>query len=100
MTVSARSHWRVSKVSPRHCYDITSTAVKLSIKKVWRTSTPEPTKGDGIIWTYLKDVTRYTPLFAKDGTLILQLDNLLTTGLDGQYASESGTSSWRLTIHS
>ena len=31
---------------------------------VWRTSTPEPTRGDGIIWTYLKDVTRYTPLFA------------------------------------
>ena len=55
---------------------------------VWRTSTPEPTRGDGIIWTYLKDVTRYTPLFAEAGTFILQLDNLLETGLDGQYASE------------
>ena len=56
---------------------------------VWRTSTPEPTRGDGIIWTYLKDVTRFIPLFAKPGTFILQLDNLLETGLDGQYASRS-----------
>ena len=54
---------------------------------VWRTSTPEPTRGDGIIWTYLKDATRFIPLFAKPGTFILQLDNLLETGLDGQYAS-------------
>lgn len=56
---------------------------------VWRTSTPEPTRGDGIIWTYLKDVTRYIPLFAKPGTFILQLDNLLETGLDGQYAGKT-----------
>ncbi|KAH9857099.1 peptide N-acetyl-beta-D-glucosaminyl asparaginase amidase A-domain-containing protein [Lenzites betulinus] len=55
--------------------------------EIWRTSTPEPTRGDGIIWTYLKDVTRYTPLFAKNGTFILQLDNLIETGLDGQYAT-------------
>ncbi len=55
---------------------------------VWRTSTPEPVKGDGIIWTYLKDVTRFIPLFSKSGTFILQLDNLIETGLDGEYASE------------
>ncbi|GJE90902.1 peptide N-acetyl-beta-D-glucosaminyl asparaginase amidase A-domain-containing protein [Phanerochaete sordida] len=55
--------------------------------EIWRTSTPEPTTGAGIIWTYLKDVTRFLPLFAKPGTFILQLDNLLETGLDGQYAS-------------
>ncbi|KAI8989648.1 peptide N-acetyl-beta-D-glucosaminyl asparaginase amidase A-domain-containing protein [Trametes punicea] len=54
--------------------------------EIWRTSTPEPTL-DGIIWTYLKDVTRYIPLFAKPGTFILQLDNLLEPGLDGQYAT-------------
>ncbi|KAH8106837.1 peptide N-acetyl-beta-D-glucosaminyl asparaginase amidase A-domain-containing protein [Cristinia sonorae] len=53
----------------------------------WRTSTPEPTRGDGIIWTYLKDVTKYTSLFAEPGTFILQLDNLIQTGLDGQYAT-------------
>ncbi|THH19304.1 hypothetical protein EW146_g1835 [Bondarzewia mesenterica] len=55
--------------------------------EIWRTSTPEPTQGDGIIWTYLKDVTRYLPLFAKPGTFILQLDNLIETGLDGEYAT-------------
>ncbi|KAL6305342.1 peptide N-acetyl-beta-D-glucosaminyl asparaginase amidase A-domain-containing protein [Sparassis latifolia] len=54
--------------------------------EIWRTSTPEPTT-DGIIWTYVKDVTRYTPLFAKPGTFILELDNLLETGLNGQYAT-------------
>ena len=54
---------------------------------VWRTSTPEPTSGDGIIWTYLKDVTRFIPLFENPGEFIFELDNLLETGLDGQYAS-------------
>lgn len=44
--------------------------------EIWRTSTPEPTAA-GIIWTYIKDVTRFTPLFAKPGTFILQLDNLI-----------------------
>ncbi|KAI0797667.1 peptide N-acetyl-beta-D-glucosaminyl asparaginase amidase A-domain-containing protein [Abortiporus biennis] len=53
----------------------------------WRTSTPEPTRGDGIIWTYLKDATRFIPLFAKPGTFILQLDNLIETGLDGVYST-------------
>ncbi|KAI0273633.1 peptide N-acetyl-beta-D-glucosaminyl asparaginase amidase A-domain-containing protein [Gloeopeniophorella convolvens] len=55
--------------------------------EIWRTSTPEPVTGDGIIWTYLKDVTRFLPLFAKPGTFILQLDNLIETGLDGEYAT-------------
>lgn len=55
--------------------------------EIWRSSTPEPTQGDGIIWTYLKDVTRYTPLFAKAGTFIMELDNIVETGLDGEYAA-------------
>ncbi|KAI0054076.1 hypothetical protein FA95DRAFT_1579129 [Auriscalpium vulgare] len=55
--------------------------------EIWRTSTPEPVSGDGIIWTYLKDVTRFIPLFAKNGTFILQLDNLIETGLNGEYAT-------------
>ncbi|KLO12594.1 hypothetical protein SCHPADRAFT_407216 [Schizopora paradoxa] len=54
--------------------------------EIWRTSTPEPTF-DGIIWTYLKDVTRFIPLFSKPGEFIFELDNLLETGLNGQYAS-------------
>ena len=64
---------------------------KLKTPLVWRTSTPEPTRGDGIIWTYLKDVSRYTPLFTKPGTFVLQLDNLIQTGLDGEYASKKST---------
>ena len=64
---------------------------KLKTRLVWRTSTPEPTRGDGIVWTYLKDVSRYTPLFVKPGTFVLQLDNLIQTGLDGEYASKKRT---------
>ncbi|KAK7014861.1 peptide-N4-(N-acetyl-beta-glucosaminyl)asparagine amidase A [Favolaschia claudopus] len=54
--------------------------------EIWRTSTPEPTAA-GIIWTYIKDVTRFVPLFAKPGTFILQLDNLIQTGLNGVYST-------------
>jgi hypothetical protein len=54
--------------------------------EIWRTSTPEPST-TGIIWTYIKDVTRYIPLFADSGRLILQLDNLLETGLNGVYST-------------
>ncbi|KAJ8521617.1 hypothetical protein ONZ45_g1709 [Pleurotus djamor] len=55
--------------------------------EIWRTSTPEPTRGDGIVWTYIKDVTHYTPLFKEPGPLILQLDNLIQPGLDGIYST-------------
>ena len=58
---------------------------------VWRTSTPEPTE-DGIIWTYIKDVTRYKPLFEETGLFILQLDNLIEQGLDGIYSSKTSFS--------
>jgi len=60
----------------------------ISTVAVWRTSTPEPTRGDGIIWTYLKDVTRFIPLFETPGEFILQLDNLIQDNLDGEYAGE------------
>uniref|UniRef100_A0A0W0F927 Peptide N-acetyl-beta-D-glucosaminyl asparaginase amidase A N-terminal domain-containing protein n=1 Tax=Moniliophthora roreri TaxID=221103 RepID=A0A0W0F927_MONRR len=55
--------------------------------EIWRTSTPEPTRGDGIIWTYVKDVSQYIPLFAEPGTFILQLDNLIREDLDGIYST-------------
>ncbi|KAJ3987341.1 peptide N-acetyl-beta-D-glucosaminyl asparaginase amidase A-domain-containing protein [Lentinula detonsa] len=54
--------------------------------EIWRTSTPEPSL-TGIIWTYIKDVTRFIPLFSQEGRLILQLDNLLETGLNGVYST-------------
>ena len=85
----------LSSFSMRHNnpHEASKPLTKLGDLTVWRTSTTEPTRGDGIIWTYLKDATRYIPLFAKPGTFILQLDNLLETGLDGQYASELSYSS-------
>ncbi|KAJ4487950.1 peptide N-acetyl-beta-D-glucosaminyl asparaginase amidase A-domain-containing protein [Lentinula aciculospora] len=54
--------------------------------EIWRTSTPEPSL-TGIIWTYIKDVTHFIPLFSEEGRLILQLDNLLETGLNGVYST-------------
>ena len=82
----------MSKVSPSASSHVPRAPVHPAPTAVWRTSTPEPTRGDGIIWTYLKDVTRYLPLFAKPGTFILQLDNLIETGLDGAYASKHAIS--------
>ncbi|KAI0256699.1 hypothetical protein BJV78DRAFT_1278358 [Lactifluus subvellereus] len=60
-----------------------------AVAHTWRTSTPEPVKGDGIIWTlaYLKNVTRFVPLFSKSGTFIVQLDILIKPKIDGEYAS-------------
>ncbi|KIY70925.1 hypothetical protein CYLTODRAFT_346938 [Cylindrobasidium torrendii FP15055 ss-10] len=58
--------------------------------EIWRTSTPEPTRGDGIRWTYVKDVTKYLPLFEKPGTFIFQLDNIIQEGLDGVYSTVVG----------
>lgn len=83
-TVSGYSLSRTLKVRMTIC--TTFRVDPLNTGSVWRTSTPEPTY-DGIIWTYIKDVTRYIPLFAKPGTFILELDNILQTGLNGQYAS-------------
>ncbi|KAJ6463356.1 peptide N-acetyl-beta-D-glucosaminyl asparaginase amidase A-domain-containing protein [Mycena sanguinolenta] len=56
--------------------------------EIWRSSTAEPTVA-GIIWTYIKDVSKYIPLFAKPGTFILQLDNLLEADpvLNGTYST-------------
>ncbi|KAH9019710.1 peptide N-acetyl-beta-D-glucosaminyl asparaginase amidase A-domain-containing protein [Lactarius hengduanensis] len=56
--------------------------------EIWRSSTPIPggSGDDGIVWTYVKDVTRFIPLFSKPGTFILQLDNVVQPGLDGEFA--------------
>ncbi|KDQ19824.1 hypothetical protein BOTBODRAFT_27248 [Botryobasidium botryosum FD-172 SS1] len=63
------------------------SAVTFQNVEIWRTSTAEPSRGAGIIWTHLKDVSRYLPLFAKPGTLILDLNNIIDTsiGIDGEY---------------
>lgn len=63
-------------------------SLSISQVEIWRTSTFEPTIGDGIIWTYIKDVTQYIPLFSDPGEFTFELDNLIETGLDGIYSSE------------
>ncbi|KAF8522445.1 peptide-N4-(N-acetyl-beta-glucosaminyl)asparagine amidase A, partial [Hysterangium stoloniferum] len=53
--------------------------------EILRTSTPKPTQ-TGIIYTYINDVTRYIPLFATPGTLILDLNNIIgVQNLTGEY---------------
>ncbi|KAH6918582.1 peptide N-acetyl-beta-D-glucosaminyl asparaginase amidase A-domain-containing protein [Coprinopsis sp. MPI-PUGE-AT-0042] len=55
--------------------------------EIWRMTTSQPLRGDGVVWSYVKDVTKYTPLFAKPGTFVLQLDNIVQPGLDGVFAT-------------
>ncbi|KAF7338294.1 Peptide-N4-(N-acetyl-beta-glucosaminyl)asparagine amidase A [Mycena venus] len=66
-----------------------STGSGSSLSKTWRSGAlphlNQPSQG--IIWTYIKDVTRFTPLFAKPGTFILQLDNLIEDNLNGVYST-------------
>ncbi|KAL8286729.1 hypothetical protein RQP46_004257 [Phenoliferia psychrophenolica] len=50
-------------------------SISLSNVEIWRTSTAEPTK-NGIIWTTLKDVTHYNPIFAKEGRLMFDENNV------------------------
>ncbi|KAH8982203.1 peptide N-acetyl-beta-D-glucosaminyl asparaginase amidase A-domain-containing protein [Lactarius akahatsu] len=57
--------------------------------EIWRSSTliPNESGDEGIVWTYVKDVTRFIPLFSEPGTFILQLDNDIgEPGLDGEFA--------------
>ncbi|KZV93370.1 hypothetical protein EXIGLDRAFT_613065 [Exidia glandulosa HHB12029] len=63
------------------------SAISFHNVEIWRTSTPEPTTA-GIIWTACRqDVTKFIPLFAQPGTLILDLDNIVdpNQGLTGEY---------------
>ncbi|KAK4698865.1 hypothetical protein P7C70_g7405, partial [Phenoliferia sp. Uapishka_3] len=50
-------------------------SISLSNVEIWRTSTAEPTK-TGIIWTALKDVTKYNPVFSKKGRLMFDENNI------------------------
>lgn len=59
-------------------------SVYLGDIEVFRTSTAEPTS-NGIIWTYLKDVTPLLPLFSEPQKLIFDLGNLINDKYTGTF---------------
>ncbi|EWC44252.1 hypothetical protein DRE_01078 [Drechslerella stenobrocha 248] len=56
----------------------------LNDTELWRTSTAEPTQ-NGIYFTYTKDLTHFSTLLSKSGTLILDLGNIVTDVLTGTF---------------
>ncbi|KAG9090288.1 hypothetical protein FS749_000667 [Ceratobasidium sp. UAMH 11750] len=62
------------------------SSVYLDHVEIWRHSSAEPTK-TGTVWTALKDLTPYTALLAKNGTLLMDFSNIISPdlGLDGVF---------------
>ncbi|BGP29039.1 hypothetical protein JCM10296v2_000775 [Rhodotorula toruloides] len=60
-------------------------SLSLAHVEIWRTSTAEPTK-NGIIWTHEKDMTRFTPLFAKPGRILFELNNIVNEQYTGIFS--------------
>ncbi|CAE6344582.1 unnamed protein product [Rhizoctonia solani] len=54
--------------------------------EIWRHSSAEPTK-TGTVWTSLKDLTPYTALLSRNGTLLMDFSNIISAdlGLDGVF---------------
>ncbi|KXN87539.1 Peptide-N4-(N-acetyl-beta-glucosaminyl)asparagine amidase A [Leucoagaricus sp. SymC.cos] len=55
-------------------------SIYLSHVEIWRTSSAEPTK-TGTVWTTLKDVTHFSPLFAQAGDLMMDFSNIIAPEL-------------------
>ncbi|KAJ6569612.1 peptide N-acetyl-beta-D-glucosaminyl asparaginase amidase A-domain-containing protein [Mycena capillaripes] len=55
-------------------------AIYLSHSEIWRSSSAEPTK-TGTIWNTIKDVTHFSPLFAKPGDLMMDFSNIIAPDL-------------------
>ncbi|KAF9263063.1 hypothetical protein L218DRAFT_973246 [Marasmius fiardii PR-910] len=55
-------------------------SIYLSHVEIWRTSSAEPTK-TGTVWNTIKDVTHFTPLFAKEGELLMDFSNIISADL-------------------
>ena len=53
--------------------------------EVFRTSTAEPTK-DGIVWTYIKDMSAYNALWKRPQRLIFDLGNQITDKYTGAFS--------------
>ncbi|KAF2398952.1 hypothetical protein EJ06DRAFT_557491 [Trichodelitschia bisporula] len=56
----------------------------LTDTEIWRTSTAEPT-ANGIIWTYIKDVSNYLALWRHPQKLIFDLGNLIDSTYTGPF---------------
>jgi Peptide N-acetyl-beta-D-glucosaminyl asparaginase amidase A len=56
----------------------------LNSTEVFRTSTAEPTT-DGIVWTYIKEMTQYRSLWKSPQTIIFDLGNLIDSTYTGSY---------------
>ncbi|KAJ6573981.1 peptide N-acetyl-beta-D-glucosaminyl asparaginase amidase A-domain-containing protein, partial [Mycena vulgaris] len=56
------------------------SAIYLSHSEIWRSSSAEPTK-TGTIWNTIKDVTHFSPLFAKTGDLMMDFSNIIAPDL-------------------
>lgn len=52
--------------------------------EVFRTSTAEPTR-DGIVWTYIKEMYHYGPLWKKEQKIIFDLGNLVNEIYTGTF---------------
>lgn len=52
--------------------------------EIFRTSTAEPT-ANGIIWTYIKDMSAYLPLFKESQKIIFDLGNLIDDTYTGSF---------------
>ncbi len=52
--------------------------------EVFRTSTAEPT-ANGIVWTYIKEMEQYNPLWATEQKLIFDLGNLIDDTYTGTF---------------
>ncbi|QRV90499.1 peptide-N(4)-(N-acetyl-beta-glucosaminyl)asparagine amidase A [Ceratobasidium sp. AG-Ba] len=62
------------------------SSVYLDHVEIWRHSSAEPAK-TGTVWTALKDLTPYSALLAKNGTLLMDFSNIVSKdlGLDGVF---------------
>jgi len=56
----------------------------LNDTEIWRTSTAEPT-AHGIIWTYVKDVSNYVPLWKQQQSVIFDLGNIVNSIYTGSF---------------
>ncbi|PSK34938.1 Peptide-N4-(N-acetyl-beta-glucosaminyl)asparagine amidase A [Elsinoe australis] len=78
-----RVTWNLTVTSSGRQFDRLGT-VSLGEIEVFRTSTAEPT-ANGIIWTYIKDVSPFLSLFKQPQTLIFDLGNIINDIYTGPF---------------